>query len=335
MTLNSQKVRNIFLFTGQGAQYYGMGRKLYEQETCFKKTMDELDEDIKMAGQESIVQILYPAGPKDSVLVFDRTLHTHPALFMVQIALAKSVMDKGIVPHSLMGASLGEYIALGLAANIPARTMLELLMAHAGVVEGHCSPGAMAGIVAGAELYHQTPELFENAALACINSPLHFVVSGDARKMDLVFHYLKAQKKIVQILPIRFGFHSANMDPVQGEWERILKESKVLPAGPLGLETISCCTGRLITEVSLAHLAAIPRAPIRFPQACDQLARRMRFFLSQGFEVNLIDLGPGGAGSLFMRQQGNLPKGVKVFRIMTPLGDEMKNMAKLEQCLGS
>ncbi|MCT4687030.1 acyltransferase domain-containing protein [Vallitalea sp.] len=84
---NNQK--KIFLFSGQGGQYFEMGKALYNENKIFKRYMDNLDEMIGEEINESIIEKLYYSGNTISN-IFNRTLYTYPAIFMIQYALAKT-----------------------------------------------------------------------------------------------------------------------------------------------------------------------------------------------------------------------------------------------------
>jgi len=325
--LMKQKVKHaVFIFTGQGAQYHGMGRDLYISDPCFREVMDELDRIAVQRLSRSVIEILFNS-PKERV--FNRTLYTHPSLFMVQYALAASLIKQGLAPALLLGSSLGEYLALSVSGALDPKAVLSLLIDHAQDVEAHCSPGGMMGIMTDPGLYHQAPELRDHTSLACISSPYHFIISGERAGLEKAARFLRSEKVTATHLPIRFGFHSPNIDPAQKRWEKQmpLDATPKLP----GIKTISCLTGRVVDQVTMNHLIRIPRDPILFPQAVDVLAGEIRGLEDQGNQVAILDLGPGGFTSALMRQQGKIRRAAKVYRVMTAFGNEMRNLEKLKQ----
>ena len=82
----------VWMFSGQGSQYFQMGRALYDKNRTFRVWMDRLDNVAADFVGQSIVGLLYEPGQSKSQ-PFDQTLYTHPALFMVQYALAKTLLD--------------------------------------------------------------------------------------------------------------------------------------------------------------------------------------------------------------------------------------------------
>ncbi len=313
--------KNVFLFSGQGSQYYGMGAELYENDMGFKAHMDELDEIPRERINTSITGLLYrESHPRTEPFV--RTLYTHPAIFMVEYALARTLMDAGIVPDCLMGASLGEYVALALAEVLPVKKVLELIIDHGQRVETTCAPGTMIGIIGDPALYRQEPILHENSSLVGISSPWYFVVSGFARPMEKIKAFLEENKRLFQVLPISYGFHSPNIDPAQDALGADLAMGMIQPPK---IKIISCLTGERLNRVDRNYLRDIARQPILFPQALQTLC-------SQGANcLNLIDLGPGGTSAGFVRQNKMLKKGSKTYRVLTHFGHGMRNLEKIKR----
>ncbi len=322
--------KNVFLFSGQGSQYYGMGAELYEKNMGFKAHMDELDKIPRERINTSITRLLYKkshAGTQP----FVRTLHTHPAIFMVEYALARTLMDTGVVPHCLIGASLGEYVALALAQVLPVKKVLELIIDHGQRVEATCAPGAMIGIIDDPELYRQESILHENSSLVGISFPRHFVVSGFARPMGRIKNFLEDSHRLFQELPISYGFHSPNINPAQ---DALGSDYSIGMIQPPQIKIISCLTGDWLAHFngeSMAknHLQEIARQPILFPQALQTLC-------CQGANsLNLIDMGPGGTYAGFVRLNRVLGQGSRIYRVLTHFGHGLRNLEKIKRELGN
>lgn len=313
--------KNVFLFSGQGSQYHGMGAELYEQNLGFKTHMDELDKVPQERINTSITGLLYRESHARTK-PFVRTLHTHPAIFMVEYALARTLMDAGIVPDYLMGASLGEYVALALAQVLPVKKVLELIIDHGQKVEATCAPGAMIGIIDDPALYWNEPILHENSSLVGISSPRHFVVSGFARPMEKIKEFLEENKRLFQVLPISHGFHSPNIDPAQDALKSDLAIEMIQPPK---IKIISCLTGDWLGALDKSYLQGIARQPILFPRAlqtlCDQGANRL----------NIIDIGPSGTYAGFVRQNKMLGKDSQVYRTLTHFGHGLRNLEKIKR----
>ncbi|MCP4720300.1 MAG: acyltransferase domain-containing protein [Desulfobacteraceae bacterium] len=315
--------KNVFLLPGQGSQYYQMGAGLYKNEEGFKALMDELDRLAQTQINRSIVDILYNENREKSQ-AFTQTLYTHPAIFMVEYCLAKTLMDAGIIPHYLIGASLGEYVALALAKVLPVEEILGLLIHHAKMVEANCEPGSMIGIVGDPDLYGREPILHGNSSLAGVSSPRHFVIAGFREKLDIIKNFLGENQILYQELPISHGFHSPNIYPA---FESFNHNFQISPLKVPEIDIILCLTGEKLDFIEPGYLLEIAKKPVQFPRALTTLCRG-------GENYNYIDLGPDGTYAGFTRQNRVLGENSKIFRIMTPSGNEMHRFEKIKDELG-
>jgi bacillaene synthase trans-acting acyltransferase len=319
--------KNVFLLSGQGSQYYQMGAQLYKDEERFNLHMKRLDKLVQPRINRSIVDILYHEN-KEKSQPFTRILYTIPAVFMVEYCLARTLMDVNIIPDYLLGASLGEYVALTLAGVLPLEDMLDLLIRRAKRVEKNCEPGAMIGVIADPDLYGREPVLNKNSSLGGVSSNRYFVLSGFREKMEPIKAFLREKKISHQELPISYGFHSPNIYP---GFERggdlsgtdLLTRPLQLP----GIHVISCLTGKKLVFFEDDYLGKVAKNCVQFAMGLATLNREKHNF-------NYIDLGPSGTDAGFVRQSGTLGKSSRIYRIMTPLGDGYQKFKKIRDELG-
>src|SRR5579872_2141062 len=205
------------MFSGQGSQYFQMGRPLFEASTVFRKHLQRFDELLRELSGISALDALY-GKQRDRAEPFDDILLTHPAIFIVEYALAKALMDAGGVPEMVLGTSLGSFAAAALAGIIPAEEALAAVVYQARALEESCEPGGMVAVLADPALYREA-FFADRSELAAINFSSHFVVAAPAEQCREIERQLAARKLPSQRLPVSFAFHSRWLDAAQGRFE--------------------------------------------------------------------------------------------------------------------
>ncbi|WP_069885026.1 ACP S-malonyltransferase [Streptomyces luteocolor] len=285
----------VFMFSGQGSQYYGMGKELFDSNEVFRAALRRHDAVVSRYLGESVLDHVFdPRKPRNHPLADTRI--THPAIVMIELALAETLRAEGIEPDHVLGSSLGEYAAAVVAGSLSADDCLRVLVRQAGIMEG--SPrGGMLAVLAGPEVMDTVPGL-RACEVAARNYPGNFVVAGTEDELAAAEAGLRAADVLHLRLPVEYAFHSRLLDPVVGACRDSFEGVALTPPR---VPWISCVSGGPVTEVTAEHFWAAARRTIDFERALAGLRARGDFLY--------LDLGPSGSLHNFVRAM--LPEGAR------------------------
>ena len=233
--------RIAFLFTGQGAQYAGMTKGLYDVSQVFRAALDRCAAILRPYLDRPLLDVLFT---KDTgAAQINQTVYTQPALFAVEFALTELWRSWGVTPTAVIGHSVGEYVAACVAGVFSLQDGLRLVALRGQLMQSLPTGGAMAAVFAPEALV--APMIVPHAAtlsIAGANGPSQTVISGDAAAVEEVCRRLEEQGVQVHALPVSHAFHSPLVEPVLDQFE--LAARSVQFAAPR-IRLISNVTGRL------------------------------------------------------------------------------------------
>jgi acyl transferase domain-containing protein/acyl carrier protein len=315
----------VFMFSGQGAQYAGMGRELYEREPFFREQVDRCAELLIPDLGLDLREVIYPPAERidEAAAQLQETFLTQPALFVIDYAMAQLWRHWGVQSQLMIGHSLGEYVAATLAGVFSLEDALKLVAAR-GRLMSQLPGGAMLAVPL-TELQVQ-PFLGTDISLAAVNSPALCVLSGSPQAIEKIEKSILEQGLDATRLHVSVAFHSHLVAQAMEPLMSVLDE---IALHPPRIPYVSNVTGKLITAdeaTNPAYWARHLRQTVRFSDGLNEL-------LTQP-ELLLLEVGPGRTLSTLVRQH---PRKAASHEILTSLrhpGDRSSDMAFLLNTVG-
>ncbi|KAM3575053.1 hypothetical protein VYU27_003073, partial [Nannochloropsis oceanica] len=213
------KVPVAFLFTGQGSQYVGMGKSLYESEPVFRAVINECDDFLKTVWPFSLIELLYPKDEGVGVKNIHETCYSQPALFAIEMALTALWKEKGVVPDVVMGHSAGEFAAacvagvFSLADGLRFITERGLLMQSLPTLDGtmfalHARENDVQMALDEMLLQNGVEAGWHNLSIAAVNAPQSVVLAGPRALGEALIKHLNVAATELQV---SHAFHSPMM----------------------------------------------------------------------------------------------------------------------------
>jgi bacillaene synthase trans-acting acyltransferase len=311
--------KSVWMFPGQGAQYYQMGRDLFNREPVFREFFEAADELAKSLINQSLIDVIYQQRPNRFV-PFSRLLHTHPALFTFECAMAALLQQQGLQPDYLFGYSLGEYACLVVSGVASFADVLTAVVKQAELTE-YCSPaGGMLAVLDSVEIVEQHRNEFSDCTIAARNFERNFIVSARRPILARLQVFLKSVGVNTAELPVDYPFHSPDMSPLQGLGRLVLEQLTLrTPEIPI----ISTAQRGFLKEVSVQSLQAATGSPL-------DLMETVRWIESTG-QYLYVDLGPSGSMATAIKYILPKTSGSEYVILSSPFGHESENVRALIQ----
>jgi len=313
----------VFMFSGQGAQYIDMGKELYQNEAIFREQVDQCCELLKPFLGLDLHNVLYPdkQQAQQATQLLLQTAITQPALFVIEYALAQMWMAWGVQPESMIGHSIGEYVAATLAGVFSLEDALALV-AQRGKLMQQLPGGAMLSVQLPE--HKVQPFLSPELSLAASNSPLYCVVSGSTEAVEKLQQQLQEKGIGCRQLHTNHAFHSQMMEPIINQY---IQNLQLVKLNPPQIPFVSNVTGTWITTAEatssdywVRHL----RQPVRFSQGVTELFKQPKQIF--------LEVGPGRTLSTFIQQHQQ--EGLVVLTSLRHPQEQKSDIAFLLNTLG-
>jgi len=272
-----------FIFSGQGAQYAGMGKELYENIQVCRDIYDKADEALGF----SISKLCFE-GPEEEL---NRTENTQPAILTMSIAAMKALEENGITPDVTAGLSLGEYSALVCSGVFDFTDAVKLIKKRGRFMQEAVplGVGAMAAIIGMQE--DALRKVLEESSFAGIvqaanlNCPGQIVIAGEAKAVETAVEKAKAAGALKAVmLNVSGPFHTTMMEPAALKLE---KELESVPVNDIKIPVITNVTGEFVENAS--EIRGILKKQVMSPVLWEKTINTMIDFGVDTF----IEIGPG------------------------------------------
>lgn len=305
-----------FIFSGQGAQYVGMGKDLYNNYDVSKKIFEIANEALNMDLKKLCFE-----GPEQQL---NETENTQPAIVTVTLSALEALKQNGIKADVVAGLSLGEYSALTYSGVFDIKDVIPLVKKRGKYMQEAVPIGvgkmvAVLGLSEDKVLQAcEESKDFGIVEAANFNCPGQIVIGGEVKAVDVASQKAleKGASKTVT-LPVSAPFHTSMLAPAS---EKIAKELEKIELKQMNVPVITNVTADYIKDIS--EIKPLLEKQVKSPVLWEQIIRRM---ISDNVDT-FVEIGPGRTLSTFVKK---VDRKLKVFNV-----EDIKSLNKTVEALG-
>ncbi|AXG79018.1 non-ribosomal peptide synthetase/type I polyketide synthase [Streptomyces paludis] len=213
--LEDRQRRLVWVFTGMGPQWWGMGRQLFETEPVYRAAVERCDREIRELAGWSLVEELC-ADEADSRM--GETWLAQPANFALQVGLAALWRSRGVRPDAVVGHSTGEVAAFYEAGVYTLREAVTVVVHRSRLQQKLVDTGGMLAVsLSEDEAQRRVVPYADRVAVAAVNSPTAITLAGDTEALAELAERFRAEEIFARPLAVRVPYHSPRMDPIKDE----------------------------------------------------------------------------------------------------------------------
>lgn len=265
-----ETARVVFVMSGQGTQWWGMGRDFMRNEPVFRRSIEACEEAMRPWAKFSLAEEL--SRPEESSQM-QRTEISQPAIFAMQIALTELWKSWGVTPAAVIGHSVGE-IAAACVAGILTLDQAAKIVVHRGRFMDQCSAngGAMLAVGMSPEDSREVIERHDpSVTVAAFNGPRSLTLSGLRTSLESISAELEVREIFARFLQVSHPFHHAMMQPAADALHSVLDDLK--PSAE-NIPFFSTVTGGRLDGLACDadHWSGGVRQPVEFAAAIGEVA---------------------------------------------------------------
>jgi len=267
--LSSRRRKLVFVFPGQGGQWFGMGRRLLDQEPVFREVVERCDRAMRTYGDWSLLaELTAPDAAQSRLNEIDII---QPALFAIQVALAVLWRSWGIEPQAVVGHSMGEVAAAYVAGVLSFDDAVRVICHRSRLFKRTAGQGAMAAVGLSIEEARRALAGSEDrVSIAAINGSTSTVLSGDPAALAVILDQLRRRDIFCRMVKVDFASHSPQVEPLRAD---LLQALAGLQPRAESVPIYSTVTGELSDGLKFDPLywARNMREPVLFSPAVQRM----------------------------------------------------------------
>lgn len=271
----------VFVYTGMGPQWWGMGHQLYNEEPIFRKTLDTCDELFKGISGWSLLEEMLKDETSSRMA---ETEIAQPANFFIQVGLTELWKSYGVVPSAIVGHSAGEAASAYVAGAMSLEEAVKVIYHRSRLQQLTTGKGKLVAVsISHEEIKTYLQGYEDRVSIAAINSPTSVTLVGDPEALENVVSQLQEVGVFCKYLYVKVPYHSHYMDPLRDELLEVLADVKLEETT---IPLYSTVTGKQIagTELDAHYWWLNVRDSVYFADAAEQM-------IEDGYRL-YVEVGP-------------------------------------------
>ena len=242
--INSKAIENpenVWVYTGMGPQWYGMGQELYHSNAIFKSKIDQMNQLFQTHSGYSLLAEMLKSKEESKIT---KNNFAQSANYFVQVALSEVLKSKGMMPDKIVGHSVGEIAAATVAGVITLEEGVRIIYHRGEILEQIAGKGTLLAVGLSQKEAEKYFNQFKGIEVATINSPQSVALAGTKEDLNALNEHLLEKGIFSKFVMVEVAYHSSQADPLQEQL--ITAFSFVQPQLPK-IPLYSTVTGKIVT----------------------------------------------------------------------------------------